>query len=132
MSNTQPSGTPAGRCAIVDAHVHFYDSSANVHSFLAQTDPVYEALVGDYSALPKTYLLESYLKDSQSCQVDGIIWHEYLSDDAVKETRWVQQLARASTVPIALVALVDFLAPDLEQRLETYRSLPGVTAVREH
>jgi len=55
-----------------------------------------------------------------------------LSDDAVKETRWIQQLAQASAVPIALVALVDFLASDLEQRLETYRSLPGVTAVREH
>jgi predicted TIM-barrel fold metal-dependent hydrolase len=132
MSITQASSTPTARRSIVDAHVHFYDSRVNVHSFLVETDPVYEALVGDYAALPKTYLVEAYLKDSQSCQVDGIIWHEYLSDDAVKETRWVQQLAETSAVPIALVALVDFLAPDLYKRLETYRSLPNVTAVREH
>ena len=132
MSNAHAFPTSGHRRSIVDAHVHFYDSRVNTHSFLEQTDPVYEALVGDYSALPKTYLLESYLEDSQACQVEGIIWHEYLSDDAVKETRWAQQLAEASPVPIAMVAVVDFLDPQLEKRLDIYRSLPNVTAVREH
>lgn len=130
MSN--PSAAPGHPLRIVDAHVHFYDSDVNRHSFLVEKDDVYEALVGDYSSLPKTYLLESYLKDSKSCHVDGIIWHEYLSDDAVQETRWAQRLAESSAVPLALVALVDFLDPRLEQRLEVYRSLPNVTAVREH
>ncbi|SHL12040.1 Predicted metal-dependent hydrolase, TIM-barrel fold [Bradyrhizobium lablabi] len=124
--------TPSHRLRIVDAHVHFYDSDVNRHGFLHQKDDVYEALVGDYSSLPKIYLLDGYLKQSQSCQVDGIIWHEYLSDDALKEARWAQHLAQASAVPLAMVALVDFLAPRLEERLEVYRSLPNVTAVREH
>lgn len=121
------------RRAIVDAHVHFYDASQNKHGFLEKNDPTYEALVeGYFSRSPRTYLLDSYLKDSASCQVEGVVWHEYLSDDAVRETRWVQHLAEACPVPIALVALVDFLDPELEQRLETYRSLPNVAAVREH
>jgi len=130
MSNSSAATRP--RQSTVDAHVHFYDSHANTHDFLDRTDPVYEALVGNYSSLPKTYLLQSYLKDTKSRQVDGIIWHEYLSSDAVKETRWAQHVAQTSSVPIAMVALVDFLDPRLEERLETYHSLPNVTAVREH
>ena len=35
---------------IVDAHIHVYDSTANVHRFLDQADPTFQALVGDYSS----------------------------------------------------------------------------------
>jgi len=117
---------------IVDAHVHLYDGNVNNHSFLNQKDEVYEALVGDYSSLPRSYLLDGYLKDTSSCQVSGIVWHEYLSDDPIKEVRWGERLAESSPVPQAMVALVDFLDPHLEERLDIYRSLPNVTAVREH
>lgn len=123
---------PRRRRSIVDAHVHLFDSQANVHAFLEHNDEVYEALVGDYARLPRRYLPDAYLADSQSRKVEGVVWHEYLSDDAVKETRWGQRLAEASPVPLAMVALVDFLDPRLEERLEIYRSLPNVTAVREH
>lgn len=127
------SSTPnARRLSIVDAHVHFYDNKANTHAFLDARDDTYEALVGDYSALPRRYLPGDYLADTTSCDVQGVIWHEYLSDDAVKETRWAQHLAETSGLPQAMVALVDFLDPALEQRLETYRALPNVSAVREH
>jgi predicted TIM-barrel fold metal-dependent hydrolase len=117
---------------IVDAHVHLYDGNANNHSFLNQKDEFYEALVGDYSALPRSYLLDGYLKDTDSRRVEGIVWHEYLSDDPVKEIRWGQRLAGTSPVPQVMVALVDFLDSRLEERLDIYRSLPNVTAVREH
>jgi predicted TIM-barrel fold metal-dependent hydrolase len=52
------------RLPIVDAHVHLYDGNANNHSFLNQKDEFYEALVGDYSALPRSYLLDGYLRDT--------------------------------------------------------------------
>jgi predicted TIM-barrel fold metal-dependent hydrolase len=116
----------------VDAHVHLYDSKANTHAFLNQKDEFFEALVGDYSSLPRTYLLDAYLADSQSCEVEGIVWHEFLSEDPVKESTWGQHLADTSTVRQTMAALVDFLDPRLEERLETYRSLFNVTAVREH
>ena len=117
---------------IVDAHVHVYDADVNRHLFLEEKDDVFEALVGDYSALPKKYPLQSYLNDGKSYQIEGIIWHEYLSNDAIKEAQWAQRLAETSMVPVAIVALVDFLDPRLEERLDIYRSLPNVTAVREH
>ena len=117
---------------IVDAHVHVYDADVNRHLFLEEKDDVFEALVGDYSALPKKYQLQSYLNDGKPYQIEGIIWHEYLSNDAIKEAQWAQRLAETSMVPVAIVALVDFLDPRLEERLDIYRSLPNVTAVREH
>ena len=123
---------PGKPLRIVDAHVHVYDADVNRHLFLEEKDDVFEALVGDYSALPKKYPLQSYLNDGKSYQIEGIIWHEYLSNDAIKEAQWAQRLAETSMVPVAIVALVDFLDPRLEERLDTYRSLPNVTAVREH
>ena len=123
---------PGKPLRIVDAHVHVYDADVNRHLFLEEKDDVFEALVGDYSALPKKYPLQSYLNDGKSYQIEGIIWHEYLSNDAIKEAQWAQRLAETSMVPVAIVALVDFLDPRLEERLDIYRSLPNVTAVREH
>jgi predicted TIM-barrel fold metal-dependent hydrolase len=125
-------GTRDRRRPIVDAHVHLFDHTANRHAFLEQRDATFEALVGDYAALPRTYLLDDYLRDSASRRVEGIVWHEFLSADPVHEARWGQALADTSPIPLALVALVDFLDPALEARLDAYRALAGVTAVREH
>ena len=130
MSETP--GTSDGRRAIVDAHVHLFDHTANRHEFLERRDETFEALVGDYSTLPRTYLLDDYLRDSGSRRVEGIVWHEFLSEDPVREARWGQTLADASPVPQAIVALVEFRDPELGERLEAYRALANVTAVREH
>jgi len=51
---TTPSFTR--RTAIVDAHAHLYDGGANRYGIFARKDPGFEAFVGDYSALPRTYL----------------------------------------------------------------------------
>jgi predicted TIM-barrel fold metal-dependent hydrolase len=128
----ETSGSSDGRRAIVDAHVHLFDHTANRHEFLERRDETYEALVGEYSTLPRTYLLDDYLRDSGSRRVEGIVWHEFLSEDPMREARWGQALADASPIPQAMVALVDFRDPALEERLDAYRALPNVTAVREH
>jgi predicted TIM-barrel fold metal-dependent hydrolase len=128
----ETSGSSDGRRAIVDAHVHLFDHTANRHEFLERRDETYEALVGEYSTLPRTYLLDDYLRDSGSRRVEGIVWHEFLSEDPMREARWGQALADESPIPQAMVALVDFRHPALEERLDAYRALPNVTAVREH
>lgn len=117
---------------IIDSHIHLYDNKANQHSFLDEFDPNYAAFVGDYSAMPRKYLLENYLKDSADYQVDGIVWHEFLSADPIREAQWAQDLAKQSNVRQAMVVLVDFLDPTLEEKLEIYNTLQNVTAVREH
>ena len=117
---------------IVDAHVHLFDHTANRHEFLERRDETFATLIGDYAALPRTYLVDDYLRDSGSRRVEGIVWHEFLSEDPVREAQWGQALADASPIPQAVVALVEFHDPALEERLDAYRSMRNVTAVRQH
>jgi predicted TIM-barrel fold metal-dependent hydrolase len=117
---------------IVDVHLHLYDHGANRHEFLESEDKMFRALVGDYSSLPRTYLLNDYLADASDVEVEGLVWNEFLSTDPVKEVRWAQRLADSAPVPIALVGLVDLLAPDLERTLDIYAECSHLVAVRQH
>jgi predicted TIM-barrel fold metal-dependent hydrolase len=117
---------------IFDAHVHLFDREANTYAFLEHEDRSFKSIAGDYSTLPRRYLTDDYLNDSASCQMEGIVWYEFLSADPVREAQWAQRLGDASRLRQSMVVLVDFLDPALEQRLEAYASLPNVVAVREH
>lgn len=117
---------------IIDAHIHFYNNKINKHSFLDEKDLNYEAFVGDYSSLPRIYLPKDYQEDTKGFQVEGVIWHEFLSEDPIQEAKWAQDLGNQKKLPQAMVTLVDFLDPKLEQKLEAYRALDSVTAVRQH
>ena len=107
-------------------------AQANTYAFLEHEDRSFRSIAGDYSALPRRYLTDDYVNDSASCQIEGIVWYEFLSADPVREAQWAQQLGDASRLPQSMVVLVDFLDPALEERLEAYAGLPNVVAVREH
>lgn len=117
---------------IVDVHLHLYDHTQNRHEFLESEDKMFHALVGDYSSLPRTYRLEDYLADASDVEVEGLVWNEFLSSDAVKEVRWAERLAETAALPVALVGLVDLLAPDLEKTLDAYAQCSHLVAVRQH
>jgi predicted TIM-barrel fold metal-dependent hydrolase len=117
---------------IVDAHMHLYDSEQNRYEHMERKDAMLEALLGDYSALPKRYLFEDYVADMSDVTVDGIVWHEFIAVDSLRELQWAQRLAEGVPVPMAIVQLVDFLAPDLEKRLDAYTQYPNVAVVRQH
>lgn len=121
-----------GKRRIVDAHMHLYDSLENRYEHLEHPDVMLEALLGDYSALPKRYLFEDYVADLRDAEIDGIVWHEFIAVDSVREVKWAQRLAERLPVPMAIVELVDFLAPDLESRLDAYAQHANVVAVRQH
>jgi predicted TIM-barrel fold metal-dependent hydrolase len=122
----------SNRPAFVDAHAHFYDHRVVPYGVFARRDPVFETLVGDYAELPPTYLPDDYLRATRSRKVEGVVWHEFISDDTLKELAWARNLAAASTVPMAIVGLVDFTERNLPLRLEVYRDVPNLTAVRQH
>jgi predicted TIM-barrel fold metal-dependent hydrolase len=117
---------------IIDTHLHLYDRKQNRHEFLEHVDPMFQALVGDYSALPRRYLLDNYLADEPDLEIAGLVWNEFLSSDPLREVLWAQRMADGLQVPMAIVGLVDFLAPDLEERLDAYAQCANVAAVREH
>ena len=135
MEPTMEAGLESGsgtKPNVVDAHVHLYDGRQNTHKFLEEPDAMFEALIGDYSSLPRVFGLNDYRRMNPQVNISGIVWHEFLSADPVREARWAQRLADSSDTPIAIVALVDFLAADLEQTLDQYESCSRVTAVRQH
>ena len=41
---------------VIDAHMHLYDNQENRYEHMEHPDATFEALVGDYSTLPKRYL----------------------------------------------------------------------------
>jgi predicted TIM-barrel fold metal-dependent hydrolase len=99
------------RRKVVDAHLHFFDHMQNRHEFLEVEDSMFRALIGDYSLLPRTYGFADYVADAPDVEIEGLVWHEFLSTDPVKEVLWAQRLAESLSVPVALVGLVDFLSP---------------------
>lgn len=117
---------------MIDAHVHLYDGDAVSYAIFQRRDPTFEALVGDYSALPRRYTLDDYRRATAARSVEGIVWHEFIADDPVAEIHWAQRLADDSDLPMALVGLADFADPQVEERLDLLSSLSSVTAVRQH
>lgn len=117
---------------MIDAHVHLYDGDAVRYAIFQRRDPTFEALVGDYSALPRRYTLDDYRRATASRPIEGIVWHEFIADDPIAEIHWAQQLADTSDLPMALVGLADFADPQVAERLDLLSSLANVTAVRQH
>jgi hypothetical protein len=69
----ETSGPSDGRRAIVDAHIHLFDHTSKGHEFLERRDETSEALIGITPTLPRTYLLDDYLRDSDSRRGEGIV-----------------------------------------------------------
>lgn len=117
---------------IIDAHAHIYDSTENRHEFLENEDPMFRALIGDYSSLPRRYSVAEYLEETKHLEVDGLVWTEFLSTNPVKEVLWGQRIAEKAPVPVAMVGLVDLAAADLERTLDVYSQCSRMSAVRQH
>jgi predicted TIM-barrel fold metal-dependent hydrolase len=70
---------------ILDCHQHFYDARRLRYPVFAQRSAGFEAVVGDYSALPRVYLVADYAQDTGELNVVKTVWAEFISDDPVSE-----------------------------------------------
>ena len=93
---------------MIDCHAHFIDASRFRYPVFPQRSPGFEALVGDYSALPRRYLPADYLSDAVGLDVDHIVAAEFMSSTPLEELRWLQSLADVSGQPTGMIACVDF------------------------
>ena len=103
--------------AIVDAHQHFWDPSANYHPWLRDEPPI-PFRYGDYRAIRRRYLPPEYRADAAPIRVDHTVYVETEWDpaDPVGEMRYVELLRQEFGVPTVAVAharLDDPSAPDL-------------------
>ncbi|MFM0119857.1 amidohydrolase family protein [Paraburkholderia sp. RL18-101-BIB-B] len=117
---------------ILDCHQHFYDAGRFHYPVFATRSEGFEALVGDYSALPRIYLPDDYARDTSALNVVGTVWAEFISSDPVGETCWAQDLANTTGRPDGIIALVDFSSPDLPGTLDAYASANRIRCVRQH
>ena len=117
---------------ILDCHQHFIDARRLTYPVFAQRSAGFEALVGDYAALPRVYLPQDYARDVAGLNVVATVGAEFIADDAPAELRWLSGLGAAGGHPDALIAPVDFQSPDLADRLDLWASLGRVRAVRQH
>lgn len=122
------SGSPA----ILDCHQHFFDARRFRYPVFQTRSAGFEALVGDYSTLPRVYLPEDYARDTEKLNVTQTVWAEFISDDPGGEVRWANELADATGRPNGMIASVDFLDPGLNRVLEKYAASGRVRCVRQH
>ena len=117
---------------IIDCHQHFFDARCLRYPVFAQRSAGFEALVGDYSALPRVYLPADYERDAGALNVVKSVWADFISDNPMTEAGWAEQLAEAAGPPHGMIALIDFLSPDLHRTLDLYETMQHVRCVRQH
>jgi predicted TIM-barrel fold metal-dependent hydrolase len=118
--------------SILDCHAHFLDAQLHTYPIFQQRSAGFESLVGDYSGFPRRYLPAQYLKDIDGLNVAGIVCAEFISTDPLREAQWLDGLCTADARVQGVIAVADFLDPDVESVLRSYRRLQHVKVVRQH
>ena len=108
--------------------------SAEVHTYrvFSERSPGFEALVGDYTALPRRYLPPQYFEEVSGFNVTKIVWAEFISTDPIREVRWAEDLFTQQECSGGIIGKVDFFDPDIAEVIDVYASFPHVRAVRQH
>lgn len=87
------------RPAILDCHQHFFEARRFRYPVFEMRSGAFEALVGDYSTLPRLYLPDDYARDTEGLNVVQTMWAEFISDDPGGEVQWANELADATGRP---------------------------------
>ncbi|MCU9952853.1 amidohydrolase family protein [Burkholderia sp. BKH01] len=125
-----PDGMPD---ALVDAHHHLWRLDAGAHYpwLQAQYDPA-RFMFGDYAALCRDFGVDDFRRAAQRAPIVASVHveAERARDEALAETRWLHEVAAAHGLPSAVVAWVDLLAGDADERLAEQAAWPRVRGVR--
>jgi predicted TIM-barrel fold metal-dependent hydrolase len=116
---------------IVDAHQHFWDPAVNNHPWLAPNAQI-PFRYGDYSAIKRRYLPDTYRQDAAGHNVVQTVYVETEWDptDPIGETRYASGIAARFGVPNAVVAQAWLHRPDVRAVLAEQAAFPLVRSVR--
>ena len=116
----------------VDSHHHLWDMSRGRYRWLEHEDPEETAVVGDYSAIRRSYLIEDLLADFGDCNVikSVHVQAEYGGSDQVWETAWLQQIADEHGYPHAIIAKTDLASDRAREELERHGEHANMRGVR--
>lgn len=121
------------RLPFVDAHHHLWDLERHRYAWLeGEGWPEETAVLGDYSAIRHSYLVEAYLADGRPANlVKSVhVQADWSGGDPVDETRWLQSVADRTGFPHAIVAHADLAAPGAGTQLERHLAFPNVRGIR--
>jgi predicted TIM-barrel fold metal-dependent hydrolase len=119
--------------AIVDAHHHLWRLGGDVRYPWLQDayDPAH-FILGDYEPLCHDFGVDEFRHAMGGAPVVASVHveAERTRDDALAETRWLHRVAERHPLPSAVVAWVDLLADDADERLAEQAAYPLVRGVR--
>lgn len=116
----------------IDCHHHLWDMDLGHYAWLEEEDPEETAVVGDYSAIRRSYRIGDLLADLEGCDVvkSVHIQAEYGGPDQVWETEWLQSVADEHGYPHAIIAKTDMTAATVREDLERHGRHANMRGIR--
>jgi predicted TIM-barrel fold metal-dependent hydrolase len=117
---------------IVDTHHHLCDLSANYYPWLMD-EPMWKRVIGDYSAIRRSYLIDEYLADARAQNVVKSVHLQMGWDfrDPVGETRWLQAIADQHGFPHGIVGYARLEAADVDEVLDGHAEHRNFRGIRQ-
>ncbi|KQW00833.1 amidohydrolase [Rhizobacter sp. Root1221] len=118
--------------AIVDSHHHLWRLDTGSYPWLQQHYDPRAFILGDYAALCRDFGVAEYRAATENQPIVATVHVEAERErsQALAETAWLHQLQATHGLPDAVVAWVDLLAPDADERLAEQVAYPRVRGVR--
>lgn len=117
---------------IIDPHQHLWDFSRHHYGWLMDR-PLPSNPAGDVAPIARPYGLDDYLADTAGWNVVATVHVDAgaAPSDALKETRWLQEIADARGFPQGIVAYAALNDPDADRLLEAHRQSANVRGIRQ-
>ncbi|MCW2751546.1 MAG: hypothetical protein JWR83_2656 [Aeromicrobium sp.] len=117
------------RPAVVDAHHHLWSLGGGQYPWLESPPEV--SMLGDYSALRRTYDARQYMQDMEGVELVASVLIEAAAEDPVAETRWLDGQAELLGIPAAIVAGCRLESDSARETLEAHVASSRVTGIRQ-
>ena len=116
----------------IDCHHHLWDLEKGHYSWLEEEDPEETAIVGDYSAIRRSYRISDLLADFEGSNVvkSVHVQAEYGGPDQVWETAWLQGIADEHGYPHGIIAKTDLSSDTVKAELERHGEHANMRGVR--
>ena len=117
---------------MIDTHIHLWDLDHLTYSFLRKTDPMEEAVLGNYDAIKRTYLIEHYLEDIKGCGVTKAVHVQAALGHPrpVEETAWLQGIADHYGYPHAVIGHCDLCGSNVAETLDGHIGFENFRGIR--
>ncbi|MBN9035802.1 MAG: amidohydrolase family protein [Rhizobiales bacterium] len=115
--------------AIVDAHHHLWDLTANHHPWLS--DNVKPRRFGNYAAIRTNYRLADYQRDTRGFKIAASVCVEAsAAGEPAREVAWLDQETLRDPAPHAIVGAAELLQGNPDATIEACLRVPSFRGLR--